>query len=315
LPLDTAMPESATIVNCAVTGAGNTTAQSPHVPVTPRQIADECVAAAHAGAAVVHIHVRDPHTGRPSMELALYREVVERIRDSGVDMIVNLTTGPGARFHPSAEDPRQAGPGSTITSPEERVRHVLELRPEMCSLDVATFNMGANAMVNVPAHLARMASLVQAAGVLPELEVFDLGHIRLARHMIDEGQITGTLLFQLCLGVPWGAPADAPTMLAMRNALPHEAHWAAFGIGRTSFPAVALAAAMGGNVRVGLEDNLYLRRRELAPGNASLVARAVTIVEAIGGKVATPAEARVLLGLAPSAATRAASASGAAGAG
>lgn len=291
------MLNSATIVNCAVTGAGDTSRQSPHVPVTPRQIADECIAAAQAGAAVVHIHVRDPETGRASMDLAHYREVVDRIRDSGVDVIINLTTGPGARFHPSAEDPRQAGPGSTITSPEARVRHVLELRPEMCSLDVATFNMGANAMVNVPAHLAQMAKLVQAAGVLPELEVFDLGHIRLARHMIDEGQITGTLLFQLCLGVPWGAPADAATMLAMRHALPPDAQWAAFGIGRASFPSVALSAAMGGHVRVGLEDNLYLRHRELAPGNASLVERAVTIIEAIGGKVASVAEARTMLQL------------------
>lgn len=291
------MPNHATIVNCAVTGAGDTAKQSPHVPVTPRQIADDCIAAARAGAAVVHIHVRDPATGRASMDTVLYREVVDRIRDSGVDVIINLTTGPGARFHPSDEDPQRAGPGSTIAAPETRVQHILELRPEMCSLDVATFNMGANAMVNVPAHLSRMASLVQEAGVLPELEVFDLGHVRLARHMIDEGQIGGTVLFQLCLGVPWGAPADAATMLAMRQALPAQAQWAAFGIGRTSFPCVALAAAMGGHVRVGLEDNLYLSRGELAPGNASLVQRAVTIVEAIGGTVASASEARALLGL------------------
>lgn len=288
----------ATIINCAVTGGGDTAKKSPYVPVTPAQIAAESIAAARAGAAVVHLHVRDPDSGRASMELSHYRETVERIRDSGVDVIINLTTGVGARFHPSDDDPRRAGPGSTITSPEARVRHVLELKPEMCSLDVATFNMGANAMVNVPAHLSRMAALVQSVGALPELEVFDLGHIALARHMIDEGQIKGTLLFQLCLGVPWGAPGDARTMIAMRDALPPGAHWAAFSIGRSEFESVALAAAMGGHVRVGLEDNLYLRKGELAPGNASLVERAVTIVEAIGGSVASPAQARAILGLA-----------------
>jgi len=287
----------ATIINCAVTGGGDTARQSPHVPVTPAQIAAECIAAAKAGAAVVHVHVRDPATGRASMEIAHYRETVQRIRDSGVDVIINLTTGVGARFAPSDEDPKRAAAGSTITTPEERVQHVLELRPEMCSLDVATFNMGSNAMVNVPKHLERMAALVQSAGALPELEVFDLGHIRLARHMIDQGQIKGTILFQLCLGVPWGAPADARTMLAMRDALPPNAHWAAFGISRMEFPCVALAAAMGGHVRVGLEDNLYLRKGELAPGNASLVARAASIIDAIGRSVATPAQARAILGL------------------
>jgi len=287
----------ATIINCAVTGGGDTARQSPHVPVTPAQIAAECIAAAKAGAAVVHIHVRDPATGRASMAIAHYRETVQRIRDSGVDVIINLTTGVGARFAPSDEDPRRAAAGSTITTPEERVQHVLELRPEMCSLDVATFNMGSNAMVNVTKHLEKMAALVQSAGALPELEVFDLGHIRLARHMIDEGQIKGTILFQLCLGVPWGAPADARTMLAMRDALPANAHWAAFGISRMEFPCVALAAAMGGHVRVGLEDNLYLRKGELAPGNASLVERAATIIDAIGRSVATPAQARTILHL------------------
>lgn len=302
------MANTSTIINCAVTGGGDTTRLSPHVPVTPKQIADESIAAARAGAAVVHLHVRDPDSGRPSMDVALYRDAVARIRDSGIDVIINLTTGPGARFHPSDDDPRRAGPGSTITSPEARVAHVLEIKPEICSLDVATFNMGANAMVNVPAHLARMAALVQSVGALPELEVFDLGHIRLARHMIDEGQITGTILFQLCLGVPWGAPMDAETMLVMRNALPKGSQWAAFGIGRGEFPSVALAAAMGGHVRVGLEDNLYLRHRELAPGNASLVERARTIVESIGGRVASVAEARAMLNLKPATGSHAATA-------
>lgn len=291
------MLQTKTIINCAITGGGDSVKQNPAVPVTPEQIANESIAAARAGAGIVHLHVRDPATGKASMELSLYREVVERIRDSGVDVIINLTTGAGARFFPSADNPQHAGPGSTITTPEFRVQHVTALKPEICSLDVATLNLGPNAMVNVPAHIAKMAALVQAEGVMPELEVFELGHIRLARHMLDKGEITGTPLFQLCLGVPWGAPADAETMLAMRNALPPGSHWAAFGIGKSQFPCVALAAAMGGHVRVGLEDNLYLGHRELAPGNASLVERAVKIIESIGGATATPAEARAILGL------------------
>lgn len=287
-----------TIVNCAVTGGADTTKLSPHVPVTPREIADEAIAAARAGAAIVHIHVRDLTSGLGSMDLAAYREVVARIRDSGVDVILNLTTGPGARFHPSAADPRMADERSSISTPERRVAHVLELAPEICSLDIATFNMGNSAMINVPAHLIEMARLVQEAGVLPELEVFDLGHVRLARHLIEHGHIRGAPLFQLCLGVPWGAPADAQTMLAMRNMLPADARWAAFGISRDEFPCVALAVAMGGHVRVGLEDNLYLRHGLLARSNSELVDRAVKIVDLVGGRVATVEEARTLLGLA-----------------
>jgi uncharacterized protein (DUF849 family) len=267
------------------------------VPVTPRQIADECMAAAGAGAAIAHIHVRDPQTGKPSMKLQYYRETVERIRDSGCDIIINLTTGPGARYTPGAEDPLQGGPGSTLAHPEARVRHVLELRPEICSLDVATLNFGNNAMINIPAHLAEMASLVQEAGVKPELEVFDLGHIRLARDMLEKQQIRGTPLFQICLGIPWGAPADAETMLAMRNALPAGSLWAAFGIARDEFASVALATAMGGHTRVGLEDNLYIAHRQLATSNAVLVERAVNIIELMGGSVASAAQARDILGL------------------
>lgn len=293
-----------TIINCAVTGGANTTHLSPHVPVTPRAIAAEAIAAAAAGAAVVHIHVRDPMTGLGSMDLASYRETVARIRDANVDVLLNLTTGPGARFFPGEPDPRVASTNSTLAPPERRVEHVLELRPEICSLDIATFNMGNSAMVNVPAHLERMAKLVQEAGVLPELEVFDLGHIRLARHLIDNGHITGAPLWQLCLGVPWGAPANAETMLAMRNMLPSGSRWAAFGISRDEFPCVALAATLGGHVRVGLEDNLYIAHRRLASGNAELVERAVRIVELLGGCVATAAQARRILGLADSATSR-----------
>ena len=285
------------IISCAVTGGGETQHINPAVPVTPAAIAQEATAAAAAGAAIVHIHVRDPATGSGSMSVALYRETVERIRDSGTDVIINLTTGPGARFIPGRDDPGHAAPGSTLSSPDARVEHVLELKPEMCSLDIATLNYGANTMINVPAHLARMAELVQKAGVKPELEVFELGHIRLACDMIEKGQITGAPLFQICLGIPWGAPADVETMLRMRDTLPPGSTWAAFGISRMQFPSVAAATILGGHVRVGLEDNLYLSRGQLAEGNAVLVRRAVTIIESIGGTIASPAEARRLLGL------------------
>jgi len=285
------------IITCALTGAGDTTKLSSAVPITPEAIANEAIAARAAGASIVHIHVRDPETGAPSMRFEHYREVVERIRDAGSDVIINLTTGAGARFTPSAEDPRLATRESTITHPEARVEHVLRLKPEICSLDVATMNFGSHAFLNVPAHIERMAALVQDAGAKPELEVFDLGHVRLARHLCEQGVIRGTPLFQLCLGVPWGAPATPETMLLTRDQLPPNAVWAGFGIARNQFPMVAQAALLGGHVRVGLEDNLYLAKDRLAPGNAALVERAVAIIESIGFMVATPRSARALLEL------------------
>lgn len=288
-----------TIITCAVTGSTmDALKANPSVPVTPRQIADESLAAAKAGAAVVHIHVRDPETGEPSMELSLYEAVVNHIRDAGSDVLINLTTGPGARFAPSDENPMMAGKGSVMATPEKRVEHVLKLRPDLCSLDIATMTFPNYAFVNLPAHLERMAAMVQAAGVKPELEVFDLGHVRLASNFIQRGIIQGRPLFQLCLGVPWTAPASAAGMMAMANELPPNAQWAAFGISSQEFPMVAQAVVLGGNVRVGLEDNIYIQRGKLAQGNAPLVARAVTIIESLGSQVATPAEARAILGLA-----------------
>jgi uncharacterized protein (DUF849 family) len=285
------------IISCALTGTGDSRKINPTVPHTPEEIANEAIAAAKAGAAIVHIHVRDPKTGAPSMALALYREVVERIRDSGTDVVINLTSGPGARFTPSEDNPRIATPESTITSPEARVEHIVELKPELCSLDVGTFNMRSHAFINLPSHLSRMASLIAAAGVKPEMEVFDAGHIRLASKMVADGEIAAPPLFQLCLGVRWGAPANAETMLYMRNSLPPGSQWAAFGVSHTQMPSVALAVAMDGHVRVGLEDNLYLRKGQLAPGNESLVAQAVQIIHSMGTDVATPAHARQILNL------------------
>jgi len=286
------------IISCAVTGGADNAQLNPAIPVTPAQIADEVLAARAAGAAIAHIHVRDPATSKPSRDPALYREVVARIRDAGSDVILNLTTGPGARFIPDDGDPMRGGPGSTMATPEERVQHVLELRPEICSLDVATMNFGPHAMINIPRHIEIMARLVREAGTKPELEVFDLGHVALAARMVEQGLFAAPPLLQLCLGIPGGAPATTEAMLTMRNALPQGCVWSAFGISRHQFPMVAQAVVLGGQVRVGLEDNLYLSRGVLAPGNAALVERAARLIEALGASVADPAQARSMLGLA-----------------
>lgn len=286
-----------TILTCAVTGAGAYTDRMTHVPVTPQQIADECLAAARAGAAVCHIHVRDPETGAPSMELAYYREVVERIRSSDVDLVINLTTGAGARFIPSPEEPLKPAPGSNLTTPDVRVQHVVELRPEICSLDIGSMNFGRHVVINTPEHVTEMALKVQAVGTLPELEVFDVGHIDLVRRMIANGAIQGTPFFQICLGVPGGAPATPQALMAMLSFLPEGCHWSAFGISASSLPMVAQSVLLGGHVRVGLEDNLYLAKGVLAPGNAALVEQAAKVVRDLGGELATPAEAREILGL------------------
>ncbi|MCW3834525.1 3-keto-5-aminohexanoate cleavage protein [Sphingomonas canadensis] len=287
---------SKTILTCAVTGAGAYTEKSRHVPVSPEQIAGECIAAARAGAAVCHIHVRDS-SGAPSMEAALYREVAERIRASDTDLVINLTTGAGARYIPDKDDPLTPAAGSTLTTPEVRVRHVVELKPEICSLDIGTMNFGRHAVLNTPAHVAAMAEMVQAVGTKPELEVFDVGHIDHARRMVGEGIIAGNPFFQICLGVAGGAPATPEALIALKSFLPPDAHWGGFGVSAASLPMVALCVLLGGHVRVGLEDNLYLRRGELAPGNAALVEQAVDIVSKLGGQLATAAEAREILEL------------------
>jgi len=285
------------IISCAITGGGDTTDKSPHVPITPAEIADSAIGAAEAGAAIAHIHVRDPDTGKPSMDDALYAEVVQRIRESGVDLLINLTTGAGARFTPDADDPMKATATSTMSAPARRTSHVEALRPDICSLDVATMNFGEHAFVNVPNHLREMAARIVEAGVKPELEVFDLGHIRLARRLLDDGALPPSPFFQLCLGVPWGAPADARVMELMRDMLPEDALWSAFGIGPRQFPMVEEAVRLGGQVRVGLEDNLYLERGVLAESNAMLVARAAEIVGSMGCQPATAATAQAMLSL------------------
>jgi uncharacterized protein (DUF849 family) len=286
-----------TVITCALTGSFDTPSKNPAVPVTPEQIATSALDAAKAGAAVVHIHVRDPKTTKPSMELSLYREVVERIGDKNDQVVLNLTTGPGGRFIPDPAEPRRAGEGTTLTTPAARMRHVEELKPPICTLDVATMNFGEHAFLNMPAHLREMADRAKAAGAKPEIEVFDLGHIELAKRLIAEGHLAEPPLFQICLGIPYGAPATPDTLLLMRDQLPKNAAWSAFGISRAEFPMVAVTVAAGGNVRVGLEDNLYLGKGKLAPSNAALVERAATIIELLDASVATPKEAREIFGL------------------
>ncbi|MBM3517218.1 MAG: 3-keto-5-aminohexanoate cleavage protein [Alphaproteobacteria bacterium] len=291
------------IVTCAVTGSADTVARNPAVPVTPEQIARSAIEAANAGAAVVHVHVRDPKTGKASMESALYAETAERIRGSNIDVVLNLTTGPGARLKPGIDDPLTPQDGTWYVSPHQRVAHILALRPEICSLDVATMNSGGvrsdSMFLNSPGHLRVMAEAIRDAGVKPELEVFEPGHILLAREMIEHGLIEEPPFFQLCLGVEWGTPATPQAMEFMSRLLPPGAQWAAFGIARQSFPMAAQSVLLGGHVRVGLEDNLYLDRGMLAPSNAALVEKATKLVELLGESVASPDEARAMMGLAP----------------
>ena len=285
------------MIACAVTGSADTPGRNPAVPVTPAQIAASAIDAAKAGAAIVHIHVRDPQTTRPSMDGTLYREVVELIRASGTDVLINLTTGPGARFIPGVDDPLKPAPGSTLSLPAERVRHVVELTPEICSLDMGSMNMGGQVFINTPAHLEAMAVAIRDAGVTPELEVFEAGHLMLAKRLIETGHVKPPGLFQICLGISWGQPATSEAVAYMRGLLPPDCVWFAFGISLYQFPMAAQTVLLGGHVRVGLEDNLYLEKGKLTPSNAALVEKAAKIIEILGDHVATPADARQMLGL------------------
>lgn len=285
------------VVTCAVTGGADSTGKSEFVPVTPEQIATQAIEAARAGAAIVHIHVRDPETGKASMAGELYGEVFDRVRGADTDVVINLTTGPGARYVPGEDDPRTPGEGTTLETPEARMRHIEELRPEICTLDVGTMNFGETVFMNTAAHLRTMAASAKSLGVKPEIEVFDTGMIEFAKSLIANDLVEAPPLFQICLGISYGAPATTESMVHMRNALPEGANWSGFGISRMQFPMVAQAVTLGGHVRVGLEDNLYLGPGELAPNNAVLVERAVKIIELIGAQVASPSEAREIFGL------------------
>ena len=281
------------IVTCAVTGAGDTLGKHPEVPVTPEQISNAAIAAAKAGASVAHIHVRDPETGLGSRDTNLFKEVVERIRDSETDVVINLTAGMGGDWVPSEENPSMPGPGTDMIGPEERLAHVREIHPEICSLDCGTMNFGNGNEIYIspPGYLREMASMIQEWGVKPELEVFELGQIRFAKQMIKEGLINEPPMFQICLGIPWGAEQTVDSMKVMKDELPTNASWASFGIGRMQMPMAAAAVAMGGNVRVGLEDNLYLEKGVLA-SNDQLVTRVIEIIQRMGSRVLSPKETR-----------------------
>jgi len=286
-----------TIVTCAVTGSITRPDQHPGLPITPKEIAESAIDAAKAGAAVAHLHVRNPETGAPSMDLDLYREVVDRIRESDTDLVINLTGGPGSRFIPGDGDPKNAAEGSTLMAPEKRIEHIVTLKPEICTLDFNTMWFGNSVVINEPRSLAVMGHAIHEAGVLPEIEVFDSGDIRLARKFIDDGVLAKPPLFQLVLGIQYGFPGTPEALMFAKSLLPADARWAAMGIGRMEFPIVAQAAILGGHVRVGLEDNLYIEKGVYAPSNAVLVERAVSLVRLLGGDVATPAEARSMLSL------------------
>jgi uncharacterized protein (DUF849 family) len=287
------------IVTCAVTGAGDSVGRSPHVPVTPTQIADACIEAARAGAAIVHVHVRDPETGKAARTVAHYEDVVGRVRDSGVDVVLNLTCGMGGDLYLDADNPAVMVQGTDLATPYERMEHVDRLRPEICTIDCGSMNFGDHVVINRTGDLEKMARFAQEWGVKPELEVFDMGQVGTANRLIRKGLIDGPPMFQFCLGIEGGAAASAQSILALRSMIPDDAVWAAFGISVHEMPMVAQAVLLGGNVRVGLEDNLYLERGVLAT-NGDLVEKAVRIVRDMGARTLTPAEARQKLGLKPS---------------
>jgi len=283
-------------ITCAVTGAGDSTSRSPHVPKSPVQIADACIEAARAGAAIVHVHVRDPETGKGCRKLEYYDEVVERVRASGTDVIINLTCGMGGMLSLDPENPAIMTEESDMATPYQRVEHVGRLRPEICTIDCGSMNFGTNIAVNRTNDLEKMCRHALEWGVKPELEVFDMGQVGIALTLISRGVVPGDPLFQFCLGIDGGAPATAESITAMRAMIPPNANWAAFGISNHEMPMVALAVIMGGNVRVGLEDNLYLERGVLAT-NGQLVEKATRIIRDIGARVLTPAETRQKLKL------------------
>jgi uncharacterized protein (DUF849 family) len=287
-------------ITCAVTGAGDTAKRSDKVPVTPRDIADAAIEAAQAGAAIAHIHVRDPATGKGARDPKLYRQVMERIRASGTDVVINLTAGMGGDLTlGSVEQPLPPAPeGTDMVGATERLAHVAELLPEICTLDCGTMNFGEGdyVMTNTPAMLRTMAGRITALGVRPEIEVFDTGHLVLAKWLVDQGLIEAPVLIQLCMGIPWGAPDDIATLLALVQNLPRDWVFSAFSIGRNQLPYAALAVLAGGNVRVGLEDNLWLGKGRLAT-NGELVERAATIVAAMGARLLGPEQVREKLKL------------------
>jgi len=286
-----------TILTCAVTGNLTKPEMTPYLPITPKQIADACLGAADAGAAVAHIHVRYPETGKPSMELDHYAEVMHLIKAQNKELIINLTTGPGGRYVPTEGDPKIFAPGTTLCDPLKRVEHVAALKPEICSLDLNTMNSGTDVVMNTPSNVRKMAKVIREAGVMPELEIFDSGDLNLAKDLIADCTVDGPGLYTFVMGVKYGLNTDPATLLYMRDQLPSGAIWAAFGISRAEFPIVAQTWLLGGHIRVGMEDNIYLEKGVLCESNAQLVSKAKRIINDLGGQLASSNEARQMLGL------------------
>jgi uncharacterized protein (DUF849 family) len=285
------------VITCAVTGNLTRPDQSPHLPITPEEIADACLGAAEAGAAIAHIHVREPGTGAPSMKLEYYQDVVARIRARNRHLILNITTGPGGRFVPSKDDPKIADAGTTLMNPEQRVAHITVLKPDICTLDLNTMNSGGQVVINTPGNVRRMAKVIREAGVKPEIELFDSGDIALLHDLLADGTLGGPVLTSFVMGVKYGFQPSPETVLYARGLLPAGAHFTAIGIGRSTFPMVAQSVLAGGHARTGIEDGVYLERGVLAPSNAAMVEKARRIIEEIGAQIATPAEARALFDL------------------
>jgi uncharacterized protein (DUF849 family) len=284
------------IITAAIIGAITTREKSPHPPMTPQEIAASAVESCQAGASVCHIHIRDPITHAPSMKFEVYKEVFERIREK-CDMIINLTTGSGARLLYNPKAPENPWDATGLKGPEERVEHVMKLKPELCSLDVGSVNFGPYLFVNLVSVVEKMAAMIKEAGTKPELEVFDIGHIRIANHLIGRGLVEKPPLFQLCLGIPWGIEATTENMIYMRNNLSPDALWYAFAIGAQHFSMAAASMINGGHARVGFEDNLFIKKGVLATSNAEMVRKVVEIANLMDREVATPKEARQILGL------------------
>lgn len=288
---------SPVILTCALLGNFTTRTHNPNLPITPAEIADQALDAWRAGAAIVHIHVRDPQTELPSMEVALYAEVVKRIRDVTDELIINLTTGNGGRYHPSEDDPAKAGPRTNLLVPEKRVEHIVQIKPDIATLDLNTMVFGGEVVINTPANVRAMADAIYAAGVRPEIELFDSGDIALMNDLIKDGSIRPAPLCSLVMGIKYGFQPSPETLLYARGLLPEGAIWTGFATGRWAFPMLAQSAIAGGQVRIGLEDAAWLSRGELAPSNAAMVTKARRILEDLGYDLATCAQARARLGM------------------
>jgi len=287
------------ILTCSVTGGSTTRAQNPNLPASPEEIANSCLEAAEAGAAMCHIHVREPGTGVPSTKLEHYREVVQRIRAANSELLINLTTGPGCTWDPNPENPALPGPGTQMFTAARRVEHVVALQPDVCSLDIGSMNFAGTIVVNIPNLIREMTTLIRNAGTKPEIEIFDTGDVVFARDMIEEGLFDDPPLFQFVMGGKYGAAARPELLHYLRDSLPRGSVWGGFGIGRMAFPMVAAVYIDGGHSRIGMEDTIYISRGVLAKSNAELITKAARIVTDLGGEIATPAQAREILKLPP----------------